>query len=202
MIGKICGIMVWIALIAGVILGKGEALGQAVLDSVSEAVTLTISLSGMMAFWSGVLAVLQEAGWMRRLARLARPFIRMFFPEAARSGEGVDEICANISANLLGLGNAATPMGLAAMRKLQAKNPHPEAATGDMITLVVLNTASVSVVPSTVITLLSEAGAADPFRVVGGVWICSGASALVALGLTRLCRCLIRPAGKQGGPPS
>lgn len=200
MLGKIFGVMVLIALIVGAILGQGAALGQAVLDSVSSAVTLTISLAGMMAFWSGILAVLREAGCIRRLARLMGPLIRLFFPGAAKSGEGVDEICANISANLLGLGNAATPMGLAAMRKLQAANPDRDAATGDMITLAVLNTASVSLVPGTVITLLSEAGAADPFRVVGGVWICSGASALLALGLTRLCRCLIRPGRKPRAP--
>lgn len=192
MMGKIFGIMTILALVCGAFLGSGDALGQAVLDSVASAVSLTVTLAGMMCFWSGIMAVLREAGLVRRLARLMRPFLRLFFPGAAADGEGAEEICANISANLLGLGNAATPMGLAAMKKLHdahvAAGGQPDTASGDMITLAVLNTASVSLVPSTVITLLSQAGADDPFRIVCGVWLTSGASALLALVLTRLCR--------------
>lgn len=190
MLGRIFGIMAILSTLFALLTGNGEALGTAILDSVASAVTLTLSLAGMMAFWSGILAVLREAGCIQRLAVCMRPLIRLFFPDAARTGEGVDEICANISANLLGLGNAATPMGLSAMKKLQAASGQadPSVASGDMITLAVLNTASFSLVPGTVISLLTTAGAQNPFRVVGCVWVASGASALLALGLTRLCR--------------
>ena len=213
MLGKIFGVTVLISLVAALLTGNGQALGGAVLDGVGSAVTLTLTLAGMMCFWSGIMAVLREAGAIRLLSRLMRPLIRVFFPDAYRTGEGVEEICANISANLLGLGNAATPMGLAAMRKLSAQaekerragasgdtapgstahgDPVPEGtATGDMITLAVLNTASVSLVPSTVIVLRQNTGSADPFRVVAAVWICSFCSALLALILTRLCRIVV-----------
>jgi len=185
MLGRIFGVMVALATVAAVILGRGNALGGAVLDAVSGAVSLTLSLAGMMCFWSGVMAVLREAGVMRALSRLMRPLIRFFFPDAWASGEGAEDICANVSANLLGLGNAATPMALRAMQKLQGINPTPDRASGDMITLAVLNTASVSVVPSTIIVMREEAGSADPFAVVGAVWITSVCSAAFALLLTR-----------------
>ncbi len=188
MIGTIFGCLSLLAVLAGALLGSGEALGQAVLDSIPRAVGLSLSLGGMMAFWSGLMAVLRDAGVIRRLSRLMKPLLRLFFPDAARTGVGVEEICANMTANLLGLGNAATPTGLSAMKKLQALCPDPSAASGDMITLAVLNTAPMSLLPGTVIALLSEAGAVDPFRAVAGVWIGSGASALFALTLCRLCR--------------
>ncbi len=185
MLGKIFGVMAVLATAAAVILGRGEALGGAVLDAVSGAVNLTLSLAGMMCFWSGVMAVLREAGVMRMLSWLMRPLIHFFFPDAWASGEGAEDICANVSANLLGLGNAATPLALRAMQKLQGINPTPDRASGDMITLAVLNTASVSVVPSTIIVMREEAGSANPFAVVGAVWITSLCSAALALLLTR-----------------
>lgn len=192
MLGRIFGVCALIAVIFGAVSGQVSALGDAVLDGVSRAVTLTVSLGGMMCFWSGLMAVLKEAGAIRALSRLLRPLIRIFFPDAARTGEGAEEIAANIAANLLGLGNAATPMGLAAMRKLSdaaVRLGEPsDTATGDMITLAVLNTASVSLVPSTVILLRQRAGADDPFAVVSAVWIVSLCSALLALTLTRVCR--------------
>lgn len=188
MIGKIAGGMILLSVLAGALLGQGGALGQAVLDSIGVTVELTLTLAGMMAFWNGMMSVLREAGMIRRLSRLARPLLRLFFPDAAASGVGAEEICANVTANLLGLGNAATPTGLTAMRRLQALCPDPSEASGDMITLAVLNTSPFSLLPGAVIALLNGAGASDPFRAVAGVWICSGASALFALGLCRLCR--------------
>lgn len=198
MLGRIFGVMVILATAAAAILGREEALGGAVLDAVSGAVSLTLSLAGMMCFWSGVMAVLREAGVIRGLSRLMRPLIRFFFPDAWASGEGVEDICANVSANLLGLGNAATPMALRAMHKLQSINPEPDRASGDMITLTVLNTASVSIVPSTIIVMREEAGSANPFAVVGAVWITSFCSAAFALLLTRGFRgARVRRAGAE-----
>lgn len=187
MLGKIFGTLCLIALVYGVGAGNGEALGNAVLDGASGAVELTISLCGMMCLWCGIMRVLQEAGVIGRLAKLCAPLLRLAFPHAAKTGEGMEEISANLSANLLGIGNAATPLALRAMAAMEAGNPEPGRATDDMITLTVLNTASVSLVPTTILALRRAAGAASPYAILVPVWICSGAAAVLAVLICRLC---------------
>ncbi len=186
MINRVFGVICLIAVIGGVANGRISEVSCAVFDGASGAVELTVSLVGIMCLWCGVVNVLREAGIMRRLAKLISPLIRIFFPEAYRSGVGSEEICANISANLLGIGNAATPMALKAMEKLQSVNPDKERASGDMITLAVLNTSSVSLLPTTIIALRRAAGSTQPYAIVVPVWICSFAASLMALVITRL----------------
>lgn len=187
MLGKIFGILCLISLIYGTVVGNGEALGNAVLDGAAGAVELTLSLCGMMCLWCGIMRVLQEAGLIDRLAKGFAPILRLAFPHAAKTGEGMGEISANLSANLLGIGNAATPLALRAMEAMEAGNPQPGRATDDMITLTVLNTASVSLVPTTILALRRAAGAASPYLILVPVWICSAAAAVVAVLLCRLC---------------
>jgi len=192
MLGKVFGVMVLLALGFGFSTGAGESMATAALDGADTAIRLALTLGGAMCLWCGVMRVLEEAGAVRWLARLARRPLSLFFPETAASGEGMEEICANLAANLLGVGNAATPMALRALEKLQKGNSRPEEATGDMITLTVLNTCSVSVIPSTLLALRHHAGAANPFDVLLPIWICSaccaGLALLVTRGLRRACR--------------
>ena len=128
-------------------------VANAIPDGASGALEVIFSLVGMMCLWCGMMEVLREAGLIRRLSRLLSPFLRLFFPRAYQTGEGAEEICANVSANLLGIGNAATPLALRAMEKLQRHNPHPERASGEQITLAVLNTASVTLIPANLLAL-------------------------------------------------
>jgi len=186
MIGKIAGVIIVISVAFGVALGRGEALGEAALDGAASAVNLTIALVGMMCLWCGILQVLREAGAIRAVTKVIRPILRVFFSEASRHDDISEDIAANIAANMLGVGNAATPLALSAMKKLQAINPTPEMASADMITLAVLNTSSVSLVPSTILTLLRAAGASDPFAVILPIWITSFTCALVSLILCRI----------------
>ncbi|MBQ7348047.1 MAG: spore maturation protein A [Clostridia bacterium] len=188
MLGKIFGIMSIIAFFFGIFTGNTEALGSAVLDGAARALEVTLSLCGMMCLWCGMMRVLQEAGAIRRLSCLLAPFLRVFFPEASQSGEGVEEISANISANLLGIGNAATPFALAAMEKMQKHNPHPARASAEQITLAVLNTASVSLIPANLLALRRAAGSERPYAVMIPVWISSILCASMALLLTSLPR--------------
>ena len=196
MINRVFGVICLVAVIGGIANGKISEVSCAVFDGASGAVELTVSLVGIMCLWCGVVNVLREAGIMRRLAKLISPLIRIFFPEAYRRGVGSEEICANISANLLGIGNAATPMALKAMEKLQSINPDKERASGDMITLAVLNTSAVSLLPTTIIALRRAAGSTQPYAIVVPVWICSLAASLMALVLTRLLANCRR--GKRG----
>ena len=192
MLGKVFGVMCLIALAFGAIGGQGAAMASAVLDGASGAIRLTITLAGAMCLWCGVMRVLEEAGAIRRLSRLLRRPLAFFFPETAASGEGMEEICANIAANLLGVGNAATPMALRALEKMQKNNPNPAVATGDMITLAVLNTCSFSLLPSTLLALRRAAGVLEPFAVLIPIWLCSLTCASLALLFCRLLRAPLR----------
>ncbi len=185
MLGKIFGIMCLISFVFAAATGNMPALGNAVLDGAAGAVRLTISLAGIMCFWCGIMQVLADAGLISKLSALLSPMLRVFFPTAFRTGKGAEEITANISANLLGVGNAATPLAISAMQKMQGDNPDPSRASADMITLAVLNTASVSIIPSTVIALRRAAGSSEPYLVVLPVWIVSVCCAALALILTR-----------------
>ena len=188
MLGKIFGIITLIALVFGICSGNTAALGSAVLDGASSAVQVLLSLGGMMCLWCGMMRVLSEAGLIRKLARLLSPFLRLFFPEAARTGEGLEEISANISANLLGIGNAATPFALRAMEEMQKHNPHPERASAEQITLAVLNTASVTLIPTNLLALRRAAGSENPYAVMTPIWITSILCAAMSLLLTALPR--------------
>ena len=186
MLGKIFGILCIIALCFSLVSGRVEQVGSAVLDGAQNAVQVLLSLGGMICFWCGMMRVLQEAGLIKKLSKLLHPFLKRFFPDASKSGEGLEEISANISANLLGIGNAATPFALKAMEKLQKKNPHPEKATPEQITLAVLNTASVTLIPANLLALRRAAGSSAPYAVLFPIWITSLLCALMALILTRL----------------
>ena len=194
MLGQLFGIISILSLFCGIILGHGAELGNAVLDGAHGAVSLTISLCGIMSLWCGIMKVFERAGLINKLSRLLSPLLRVFFPEASRSGEGLGEISANISANLLGIGNAATPFALKAMEKLQKNNKNKKTATADMITLAVLNTASLNLIPTTIFALRRAAGSESPYSVIIPIWICSlSCSALSLL----LCSAM-RSVSKKG----
>lgn len=186
MLGKIFGILCLISFLFAVLWGNPALLSEAVLDGTAKAVQVLISLGGMMCFWCGVMEVLKEAGLIKKLSRLLSPFLRLFFPEAWSRKEGIEEISANVSANLLGIGNAATPYALAAMEKLQRHNPSKDRASGEQITLAVLNTASFSLVPATLLALRRAAGSQSVGCVILPIWITSFFCTLLSLLLTRI----------------
>ena len=186
MLGKIFGVICLISLFFGIAGGRGDALSGAVMDGASSAIELTVSLIGIMALWGGLMRVLERVGVMRGLARLLSPLLRIFFPDAVKKGNGDSEIAANISANLLGMGNAATPLAISAMQKLKENGGGSDRATDEMISLAVLNTASFSLVPTTLLALRRAAGSTDPYSVILPIWIVSLACSLLSLTLTTL----------------
>ena len=188
MLGKIFGAIVMISLVSGILLGSTTELSNAVIDGAKGAVQLTLSLCGIMSLWCGVMKVMERAGVIEKLSSLLRPLLRIFFPDAYKRGVGIGEISANISANLLGIGNASTPFALKAMEKLQSINKYPTCASADMITLAVMNTASVNLIPTTIITLRRAAGASEPYSVIAPIWIVSISCSLMALTLCALMR--------------
>ena len=199
MTGRVFGFLCVIGFVFAILSGEAEALGGAVLDGARGATDVTLSLCGMTCFWCGMMRVLSEAGVIGQLSRLLRPVLRPFFPTAAKTGEGLDEICANLSANLLGIGNAATPFALAAMQKLQRTNPCPRVATDEQITLAVLNTAGITLIPANLLALRRTAGSQNPYAVLVPVWIVSVCCCAMALLLCSLGRVFRRLSQKARG---
>lgn len=188
MLGKIFGVFCTLSLLFGTLCGKLTDVAAAIPDGAAKAVEVTLTLLGMMCLWSGVMQVLSDAGVIQKIARTFAPFLRHVFPKAYKTGEGYEEICATLSANFLGVGNAATPFALCAMKKMQKHNPHPESADNEQVTLAVLSTASLTLVPANLLALRRAAGSQNPFSIMIPVWITSMLCVSFALLLTSFLR--------------
>ncbi len=179
------------AIICGIFTGRLPEVSSAVLDKAGEAVTLAITLCGIMCLWSGLMKVAEEAGAVRALSGLLSPVVSLLFKGLDKGGRAMQLICMNISANILGLGNATTPLGIRAMEAIQeeeaetAESP-PGEATDSMIMLTVLNTASLQIIPATAAALRAAHGAERPMDILPCVWIVSAYSLAAAVGATKL----------------
>ena len=189
MIGKICGLIIVISFIFGVVSGNTAQMGSAAMEGASNAVTLTVSLVGMMCLWTGIMNVADASGVTKLMAKIMSPVLRLLFPDAYKKQNGTGEIAASISANLFGIGNAATPLAIKAMKKLQENNGNTDKASDDMVMLTVLGTASLDIFPTTLIALRQGAGSGDPFEIIVPVWVCSALSAALAVLLVKLYCC-------------
>lgn len=188
MLGKIFGVFCTLSLLFGTLCGKLTDVAAAIPDGAAKAVEVTLTLLGMMCLWSGVMQVLSDACIIQKIARIFAPFLRHVFPKAYKTSEGYEEICATLSANFLGVGNAATPFALCAMKKMQKHNPHPESADNEQVTLAVLSTASLTLVPANLLALRRAAGSQNPFSIMIPVWITSMLCVSFALFLTSFLR--------------
>ena len=147
--------MIVIAVIVGTITGNIDAVTQAAIDMAKTAVEIAISLIGIMALWLGIMKIAEKSGLIRMIARGLRPITLQLFPDVPPDHPAIGSIILNMAANILGLGNAATPLGLKAMEELQELNPHKETATNAMVTFLAINTSSVQLIlPATVIALM------------------------------------------------
>ena len=173
-----CGICL-ISLFSAVLTGQGSALAAAVAEGAGAGIQLGISLAGSLALWSGVGRVMEAGGVTAALRRLLMPLLGRIFPGGREDPELASAICGNVCANFLGLGNAATPLGIRAVGRMVRR---PGEATDEMCRLIVLNTASIQLIPATVAAVRGSLGAARPFDILPAVWISSVASA--GLGLT------------------
>jgi spore maturation protein A len=154
------------AAIAGVVKGDIKAVGQGAFDGAAQGVTLAIGLIGVMALWLGLLKIAEKAGLVEKLARLVQPIFRPLFPGVPDGHPALSAMLLNIAANMLGLGNAATPLGIKAMEELEKLNPTPGTATNAQVLFLAINTASLQLVPTTVIALRVSAHSADPAVII------------------------------------
>jgi len=184
--GAIWTVLVAAAVVAAAVNGRMAELTQAAVDSAGRAVTLSLGLAGVMALWLGLMNVAEEAGIVRALARAARPLLRRLFPELPPDHPAMGAILMNVAANVLGLGNAATPFGVKAMQELETLNPHPGTATDAQALFCALNTASVQLIPATVIALRASAGSRAPGEIIGATLLASACGAVVAVAAAKL----------------
>ena len=192
MLGILYAIFCTFGFFSGILTGNLPAVSDAVLTSGRDAVQLTLSLLGIMGLWGGVMRVLEKTGMASHLAARMRPLLTLLFPDACRRDKGDTEIAAALSANLLGMGNASTPLSLRAMEKLRENSPDDPRPSADMTVFCVLSCSPFTLLPATVISLRQSAGAVSPADILIPIWIVSAASALFATLLARAMTALGR----------
>ena len=184
---------IWTGLVAasilfGLLRGRLPEVSAAALEGAETAVKTCLGLCAGLCLWSGVLKLLETGGASALLGRLLRPLLGCLYPEAREDPEALAALAENMSANLLGLGNAATPAGIRAAAALR----RGETATDSLCRLVVLNSASIQLIPATVCALRSSLGSESPFDILPAVWLASLCAALAGLAAERLLRRLRR----------
>ena len=175
-----------VALVVAGIKGTAEAVTTGAVESASTAVTIAIGLVGIMTLWLGMMRVAEAAGLVTVVGRALRPLLRWLFPEVPPAHPAAGAIVLAVAANMLGLNNAATPLGIKAMEELQTLNPERETATNSMVTLMALTTTGVQLVPATMIGVLAAAGSVNPTAIIAPTLIATSAGTLAAVIAARL----------------
>ena len=173
--------MIMLSVVIGVITGRGDAVAAAAMEGAQAAIELALSMGGMLCLWSGVMEVMARSGLSGKLARVMAPLLKKLFRSARRDEEICAGVAANVSANLLGLGNAATPLGLKAIGCMAKECPGW--ASDDMCMLVVCNAASLQLIPTTVAAVRLAAGCRTPFDILPAVWITSSLALVTGIGM-------------------
>ncbi|WP_010284334.1 nucleoside recognition domain-containing protein [Bacillus timonensis] len=182
--------IIWVAMtvigiIFAVVNGTISEVNEAIFKGASEAVTICIGLISVLVFWLGLMRIAQEAGLLEKLSKLFRPIVSRLFPEVPVNHPAMGYMLSNMIANMFGLGNAATPMGIKAMEQLKELNDGKTSASRSMITFLAINTASVTLIPTTVIAIRMTYKSANPTEIVGPTLIVTVTSAIGAVLIDR-----------------
>lgn len=184
-----------LSLVCGVLTGRTDAVSAAAAAGAASAVELILKIAGLMCLWSGVMELVSASGLAARVERMLRPILRALFGRAAADRKAMELVSANVTANLLGLSNAATPIGLQAVSRLYERAGR-RGAPDSVLTLITLNTASIQLIPSTVAAVRAGYGAAQPFDIMPAVWCASACSVAVVLVMAHALRPLFPDDGK------
>lgn len=192
---------IWLGMIVfsvafAVATGRVDQVTEAAFSGAQTGVTVCFGLISILVFWMGLMRIAEVSGLVLKLSRLLAPVVRWLFPDVPKDHPALGFILSNMSANLLGLGNAATPMGIRAMQELQKLNPHPETATPAMCTLLALNTASITLIPTTLIAIRMNFGSAHPADIIAPTLLATAISTGAAIIADRWYR------RRSGDPPA
>lgn len=171
MLNIIWPIFIIISYIYAILTGRVNEINNSVFESCESAVKLTITFLGTMCLWSGIMQIAKKTTLIDKLTNFLNPIMKILFPEIQKQNPVHKEISMNMVANILGLGNAATPLGLKAMKTMQKENPKKDTLTNSMAMFIIINTASIQIIPTTVIAIRSSLGSTNPTSIIIPVWI-------------------------------
>ena len=182
-------VFIIISIIYAIFSGNLESLNKSIFESTESAVSLSLTLVGITCLWSGIMEIASKTNIIIFLNKMLKPIVKKLFPDINLNSRSYDNIIMNIVANILGLGNAATPLGLKAMNELQEENYNKETLSDNMMMLIVLNTASLQIIPTTVISIRSSLGSNNPTQIIFPVWLSTICAAIVGI---VCCKIVIR----------
>lgn len=186
MLNKIWPIFIIISFIYAIISGNIEKINNSIFKSCEDTVQLCITFLGTMCLWNGIMNIVKKTSLMEKITILLKPIIRFLFPELKKENHAEKEISMNMVANILGLGNAATPLGLKAMKKMQRENNNKDTISNSMAMFIVLNTASIQIIPTTVIAIRTSLNSENPSSVIFPIWIATLSAAITGVVVTKL----------------
>lgn len=186
---KIWVFMIVVSIVIGIFKGLAPEMVNSIFDSTKSATENSLSIIGMICLWSGIMKVAEKCGVVKKLSKVISPLLNVLFPKLKKDSEARGSIALNMTANLLGLGNVATPLGLNAMEKMQEQNTDKDTLTDEMMMLIVINAASIQLIPTSIIALRVAYGSSNPVIIVVPVLVSSIASVLVGILLVKMkCR--------------
>lgn len=173
--------IIFIGTIFGVITGKIEEVSKAVVNSTSSTVEFMITFVGMMCLWCGVMKIAERSGLTNKIAKVLTPIMKVIFKDAVKNEKALSAMVMNITSNMLGLSNAATPFGIKAMEELEKDNKNKGVATNDMALFLVLNTAAIQLIPTSVISIRAACGSSNPAIIIGPAILATGSAAIMGV---------------------
>ena len=184
MLNKIWYIFIIVSIIVALFMGKMEELNTAIFQSIDSTVQVCIGLLGTICFWSGMMNIAQNTSFLSKIKKLIHPLVTFLFPDV-KDEETKNDISMNMVSNIMGLGNAATPLGISAMKKMEKENEDPDKLSNAMVMFIVINTASIQLIPTTVIAIRSSLGSHNPTGIIIPVWFASICSFATVVFLTK-----------------
>lgn len=197
MINLIWFAMIAIAFVTAAVTGSIEAFSDALFASAEQAVSVVFSMVSIMTFWLGMMRIIEKSGFIQWIVKLLRPLSRLLFPRLPQHHPAMHAILMNMSANLLGMGNAATPFGLKAMQELQHLNDDPQTASDEMCTFLAVNTSALTLLPTTVVALRAASGSLYPTEIVGTTFLATLCGVITAIVADKFFRGLTRTKRKR-----
>ncbi|MCI8362201.1 MAG: hypothetical protein HFJ41_03570 [Clostridia bacterium] len=186
MLNIIWPIFIIASFIYAIFTGNVQSVNNSIFESTASSVSLSITFLGTICLWTGIMKIAQKTTFVTRLTTLLKPLINFLFPEMKNNEKAKEEISMNMIANILGLGNAATPLGLKAMKTMQKENSKKDVISNSMAMFIVINTASLQLIPTTVIAIRSSLGSSDPTKIIFPVWGATIAAAIAGVTATKL----------------
>lgn len=181
MINYIWFILIFFGVLVGLLSGNGEAISKAIVNSSGSTVNFIIELTGIMCFWCGVMKVAEKSGFTEKLSKLLKPILKLIFKEAAKDEKALGAIVMNITANMMGLSNAATPFGIKAMEEMDRLNTEKGTSSNDMSLFLVLNAACIQLVPSTIISIRAACNSTNPGIIILPALVSTATAAMVGI---------------------